>query len=328
MDINENRESMIKTRRQQRKELRLRIQALYEEMQQNVCDSQDNRWTELLNLTEEYSKAAIWSYLSRKSSANANNYQEIVQMGRIELWGENVLESYKTSLEDHPGWMFAEYAKGTYMNQAKEYLTECYDYRKKFVSENEQRTDENGEKLKTDREDYQEYLKDKYAEEMRELSEVISRRYMQMVMNSDEEPFQIILLCYSKILPVVLRQTNCFSADGWAWKTMQGKTMFKLSDAFVLAFNSAVQIIQVAFGESYMSKLEQPFEDYEKKGYAVFTDLYEQKNTKNWVARLNKKIMTDLVQTIMADSTTDDAVKKLVGESRIYREIADNKKRK
>ena len=328
MDINENRESMIQTRRQQRKELRLRIQALYEEMQQNTCDSQDNRWTEFLNLTEEYSRAAIWVYLKGTAFANENSYQEIVQKVRIALWKGTVFKRYKISLEDHPDWMFAEYVKGAYIKKAKAYVIKRYNYGKKFISENEQRTDENGEKLKTDREDYQEYLKDQYAEEMRELSEVISRRYMQTVMNSDEEPFQIILLCYSKILPVVLRQTNCFSADGWAWKTMQGKTMFKLSDAFVLAFNSAVQIIQVAFGESYMSKLEQPFEDYEKKGYAVFTDLYEQKNTKNWVARLNKKIMTDLVQTIMADSTTDDAVKKLVGESRIYREIADNKKRK
>ena len=103
------------------------------------------------------------------------------------------------------------------------------------------------------------YIENGYNNQIPSAGEVLIDYYAKAVMNSDANPFHIIFLCYSKMLPVVLGETRCNSADGWAWEHMQGKTMFRLSDLFVRMFNSAVRLIRVTFGKPYYDKLEKPF---------------------------------------------------------------------
>lgn len=327
MDENEKKELERAKRRERKKEMREQIQTLYGQMMTNQ-ENRNDQWNECIGLIEAYAKTPVWAYLRRTPYADSESFQQIMQNGRIELWENNVLESYKKSLEKNPSGKLADYAKGAYLNIAKDYVMAGYNYKKKFVSTSKKEEEDGSENLKVEREDYKAYLNRSYDAEMRELSEGLVGRYMQMVMNSEEEPFQIIFLCYSKILPVVLRETNCFSADGWAWKAMQDKSMFELSDRFVMVFNSAVQMIQVTFGQPYKDNLELPYEAYAKKGFVVLTEAFEQKNTKNWVARLNKKIMIDLVSAVMQEANTDEAVRRLVAESRIYTEFIKRAKRK
>ena len=326
MDANEKKELERAEKRKKKKEIRDKIQELYEQMEQNQGDKEAQK-LELIDLLEEFAKETVWKCLNKSSFANAESFQQVLIEGRIKLLNGKVFNSYKDSLEKDPFNKLAVYVNGAYRNTTKDYIREGNKHRNNCVSENAQMEEDSRENVRIEKEDYKVYMNQESDEDMRSMSEELVSRYMKMVMNSDEEPFQIILLCYSKILPVALGETNCLSADGWAWKKMQGQTMFELSDRFVMVFNSAVKMIQVAFGQPYKDNLELPYEAYEKKGFVVLTDAFEQKNTKNWVTRLNKKIMIALVSAVMREADTDAAVRKLVAESRIYTEFVKKAKR-
>ena len=83
-------------------------------------------------------------------------------------------------------------------------------------------------------------------------------------------------------------------------------------------------MIRVTFGKPYCDKLEKPFKDdktgqlYEKLGEVILTSLYEQSNTKNWVARLNKKIMAKVVCEIMDAADSDEDAKRVATEAIAY----------
>lgn len=50
----------------------------------------------------------------------------------------------------------------------------------------------------------------------------------------------------------------------------------------------------------------------------ILTSLYEQSNTKNWVARLNKKIMVKVVSEIMNAADSDEDAKRAATEAIAY----------
>lgn len=86
------------------------------------------------------------------------------------------------------------------------------------------------------------YIENGYNNQIPSAGEVLIDYYAKAVMNSDANPFHIIFLCYSKMLPVVLGETRCNSADGWAGAYGR-KDDVRLSDLFVRMFNSAVRMI-------------------------------------------------------------------------------------
>lgn len=106
--------------------------------------------------------------------------------------------------------MFSDYARGMYQKKA-------FDHIKKRKRNSE--VDPVPEDI---------YIENGYNNQIPSAGEVLIDYYAKAVMNSDANPFHIIFLCYSKMLPVVLGETRCNSADGWAWEHMQGKTMFRL----------------------------------------------------------------------------------------------------
>lgn len=257
---------------------------------------------------ENYSSKAIWAVLNNSPYNTREDYEDVIMRGRESFLQENnnVFFNYKNKEDVRKTVMFSDYARGMYQKKA-------FDHIKKRKRNSE--VDPVPEDI---------YIENGYNNQIPSAGEVLIDYYAKAVMNSDANPFHIIFLCYSKMLPVVLGETRCNSTDGWAWEHMQGKTMFRLSDLFVRMFNSAVRLIRVTFGKPYCDKLEKPFKDdktgqlYEKLGEVILTSLYEQSNTKNWVARLNKKIMVKVVSEIMNAADSDEDAKRAATEAIAY----------
>ena len=294
MDTNEKRQREMKERRKQRKKKKVQIQELYK---QNVkqFDIGSDQYGCLLMAIEEYSAPAIWAILKNSSFSQKEDFEEVIQSGREEFLkkGKRTFDNYAKKSGDSEKWMFADYARQVYRHRA-------WDYIKKRKKEKD-----------ADPVPGDVYIESAFDNHILSAGEMLIDYYIKAIMNSDGDVFQIIFLCYSKILPVMLGETHCTSADSWAWEHMQDQTMFWLSDNFVKYFNSITRAVKVAFGQAYLRKLEEPYTDkknnrkYEKLGEVVLTDIFEKGKTKNWGARLNKKILTEVVTEIMNGAEYD-----------------------
>lgn len=292
-------------KRKKRNQMKVEIQRLYE-VNATHFDKSSEQYGQLMIAVEQYATPAIWTILKNSPFSTREDYEAVLMIGRKSFLSETNNVFFNYSKENKARGMFADYARGMYKNKATDHIKKRYKDRE----------------IDPVLEDV--YIERAFDDMIPSVAEVLVEHYTKAVMNSDAHPFHIIFLCYSKILPVVLEETRCNSADGWAWEHMQGKTMFRLSDLFVRNFNSAMRKIRIAFGKAYCDKLEASFEDdktgrlYEKLGEVILTSLYEQSNTKNWVARLNKKIMITVVSELMYRADSDEDVKRVIAASVAY----------
>lgn len=288
-------ERKLEERRQKRMEAKRRIQALYEVVSINFQEK-SSEWLQMIEELEAYAAPAIWAVLNKSAFNTATAYEAITETAREAMYSEKVFAGYKKMLADNPDCMFSDYCRGIYRHKALNYLEKMIN-RSKMEKDIDQlplaAADENEMFVGLELSEAERFLK----------------YYVDAVTTSDANPFHIILLCYSKILPVILHLTNCDSADKWAWAHMQHKNMGALSDEFVRVFNSTMRAIRVKWGEAYCKALTEPYTD--RSGHVaplaevVLTDEFEQSYTKNWVARTNARLRKQIVARVLREKDED-----------------------
>lgn len=282
-------EQKMEERRRKRLEAKKRIQRLYEEVAFDFREK-SQQWLQMAEELEAYAAPAVWAVLNKSPFATRSSFEAIAGMTREALYGEKVFAGYRKMLESNPDCMFSDYCRGIYRHKALDYIN-----RLAVRSQMEQSMDEAAMVMA----DNEEMFRGKELDE----KERFLKFYVDAVTDSDANPFHIILLCYSKILPVILQLTNCDSADTWAWIHMQSKAMQQLSDEFIIVFNSTMRVIRARWGEAYQSALAEPYMNCHDEevtlAQAVLTDEFTQSSTKNWVARTNVKIRKQIIKDIL-----------------------------
>lgn len=286
----------MEERRQKRHEAKLRIQALYEDVSIGFREK-SHQWLKMVEELEAYAAPAVWAVLNNSAFASRTSFEAIAGITREALYSDKVFEGYRKMLESNAECMFSDYCRGIYRHKALDYI------RALAVRAQMEGTLEPGvEPGHVGSEDT--FDRFELSEKERFL-----KYYVDALTASDANPFHIILLCYSKIVPVILQLTNCDSADTWAWTYMQGKPMQRLSDEFIIVFNSTMRVIRASWGEAYLAALEEPYTDCHgnetKLAEAVLTDEFTQSNTKNWVARTNVKIKKQIIKDILRSKDED-----------------------
>lgn len=289
-------EQRLEERRRKRMAAKQRIQALYMSVSENFREKGEE-WQQMAEELEAYAAPAVWAILKRSPFATRDSFETIAGAAREALYGERVFDGYRRMMVRTPGLMFSDYCRGIYRHKAMDFVEKM-----KLRTQQEMNIDDAPPVIVSGEENMIAAL---------ELSEAENflKYYVDAVMNSDANPFQIMLLCYSKILPVALHLTNCDSADTWAWEHMQGRTMQELSEEFVQVFNSTMRAIRVEWGAAHWQALAQPYVDDRGRQMlvadVVLTEAFTQSNTKNWVARTNVRIRKHIVERILREKDED-----------------------
>lgn len=288
-------EQKMEERRRKRIEAKKWIQGLYEEVSLDFREK-SQQWLQMAEALEIYAAPAVWAVLNKSPFGTRSSFEAIAGITREALYSEKVFEGYRKMLESNPDCMFSDYCRGIYRHKALDYISQLA-----VRAQMEQSIEDtvlpaaDGEEL---------FQRFELSEKERFL-----KYYVDAVTHSDANPFHIILLCYSKILPVILQLTNCDSADTWAWGHMQGKAMQQLSDEFIIVFNSTMRAIRIEWGEAYQQALKGAYTNCRgieiKLAQAVLTDEFTQSNTKNWVARTNVKIRKQIIKEILRSKDED-----------------------
>lgn len=288
-------EQKLEERRQKRLEAKMRIQALYEDVSNNFQEK-SSEWLQMVEELEAYAAPAVWAVLNKSPFNTATSYEAITEMAREAMYGEKVFAGYRKMLAGNPDCMFSDYCRGIYRHKALNYMDKMI---------NRARMEKDIDRLPLAMTDENEMFGGLELSE----AERFLKYYVDAVTASDANPFHIILLCYSKILPVILHLTNCDSADKWAWSHMQDKTMGVLSDEFVRVFNSTMRAIRVRWGEAHRRALAEPYTNRMGRvmplSEVVLTDEFEQSYTKNWVARTNARLRKQIVTKILREKDED-----------------------
>ena len=293
--VEQKSDDKLEERRQKRLEAKMRIQALYEEVSKDF-QKKSSEWLRMVEELEAYAAPAVWAVLNKSAFNTATSYEAVTETAREAIYGEKVFEGYRRMLVSNPDCMFSDYCRGIYRHKALNYLDKMIT-RARMEKDIDQLplgvTDENEMFGGLELSEAERFLK----------------YYVDAVMASDANPFHIIMLCYSKILPVILHLTNCDSADKWAWAHMQDKTMGLLSEEFVQVFNSTMRAIRASWGENYKKALEEPYTNRAGNvvplSEAILTDEFKQSNTKNWVARINARLRKQIVARILNEKDED-----------------------
>lgn len=280
-------EQKMEERRRKRMEAKRRIQDLYEAVSQNF-KGRGEQWLQMAEALEAYSAPAVWAVLNKSPFASMTSFEAITGMAREALYGEKIFESYRRMLEKNPDCMFSDYCRGIYRHKALDYVNEL-TVRKKL--------EENIDDQPIAGRDTE------FPDSEPDAGERFIKCYVDAAVDSDANPFHIIFWCYSKILPVILMETNCTSADTWAWKRMQDQSMTELSDNFRKIFNSTMRVVRMAWSRQYCERLAEPYTNCHGEevvlGQAVLTDEFTQSNAKNWVTRMNKRAIKRAVEKIL-----------------------------
>lgn len=266
-------------------EAKLHIQDLYERLQRDGA-GRDQAWLQLLEAMKNYAAPAVWEILNKGPFRTKTHFEDIVSAAAEVLYRGKAFTGYQKRLEIDPQCMFSDYCRGIYKHKALDYVNALISRQEVNI------------------EDYPHIQESAAFPEMEEDAlERLVKYYVDAVMQSGEDPFRIMFLCYSKILPVILDETRCTSADTWAWKHMQGKTLAELSDTFVKVFNSTMNRVRIELSPEYLAELAKPYRNREgvhiTMAEAVLTDEFTKSYTKNWVVRMNARVIKAAVKNII-----------------------------
>lgn len=291
--------------RQRRRLMKQKIQEVYQQLE--AADRADEAlWAELITLLDDYAKPAVLAQLSKTPFNKSEDLEDVFGIAHEALSMKKVFTNYAAMKASDPEAMFADYCRAIYKFKALDYIEERSkvstvsdpdDYLETAVESNPDRIPGS----------------DEHLGETTGIEWVI-RFYVDEVTSCDEDRFQIIKLCYSRILPVILDMTNCESSDKWAWKQMDGKDMQLLSRVFEDMFNATMDHIRVSWSDLHWQMLEEPFITRDGRSVPVreviLTEEFTKEATKNWVPRLHDRIMARILPKLC--SLDDEAMDQMV----------------
>lgn len=299
---------------QKRMEAKLRIQALYEAVSQDSGGT-DEQWQKLVEELKAYSRPIVQSVLDKSPFRSKMDFEEVMSMVWMDFFGKNISGNYRKSLEKRPDGMFADYFCGACSNKAKDYIGR--NKKEILVEDPGLQQPGSGKASVPKRHPGRVQIPDIPLEEA-DVTERFIQYYLEGGLCSKANPFHIIFWCYSKILPVILFETNCTSADTWAWEQMLDRTMTELSDHFRRIFNNTMRVVRMEWSRQYIEQLDEPYKATHKQGETVqelsngngnegtirlgdvvLTDEFTQKNAKNWVSRMHERAIKKAVTAIL-----------------------------
>ena len=291
--------------RQRRRLMKQKIQEIYQQLEADNGD-REILWAELITLLDDYAKPAVLAKLSNTPYCGNEDIEDVFGTAHEAISMDKVFVNYAAMKASDPEVMFADYCRAIYKFKALDYIEE----RSKVPTV-------------SDPDDYLEVAVEHNpnmipgaAENSGEPAarEWVIKYYVDEVTSCDEDRFQIMKLCYSRILPVILEMTNCESSDKWAWKQMDGKDMQLLSELFVDMFNATMDRIRTEWSDIHWQMLEEPFITRDGRTLpvreVVLTKEYTKENTKNWVPRLHDRIMVRILPKIC--SLDDEVMAQMV----------------
>lgn len=291
--------------RQQRRREKQRIQELYALATENP-NVKDQLWVELSYAVEAYSYFAVRTILQNSPFESKSAYEDINLLAGKVLEKKGVLGSYQKFSMKNPGIMFADYCRGIYRHKALDYVKR--KYREQALEKKLMRGEGTGTSKRNGGGAKLPLVPEGGIEDSAPSEwERFIQYYVNTGIHYKANPFHIIYWCYSKVLAIILGKTKCGSADTWAWKQMTGLSMLALSENFKNIFNSMLRVIRVEWGQDYMDKLNAPYKEGrpEKLGEIVLTNEFTQENAKNWVARLDEKVIKAAVDAILESQDTE-----------------------
>ncbi len=282
-------------RRRERRALKEEIQTLWAEIEKDP-ERSNPAWEALIPALDRYARPAILSIAKGYAYWNEEDIQDICSTVHVALAGPRVPVLYKARLEITPELYFSDYCRGIYQHKARDHFAEKAQIPLDEADwkEDEQRPEVAGS------------LSQPESDAIGDLSdqEMVLQYYVDEVMNCKGNRFHVVMLCYSKILPVILGQTACNSADKWAWEHMQGRTLKELSDIFTDLFNHTAKRVRARWGQKHWEALEGTYVSRKsgkemRLGDAILTDEFEKSTTKNWVSRLDERVKVHMIRKIM-----------------------------
>ena len=298
--------------RQRRRLMKQKIQEVYQQLL-DAGREDEALWAELVTLLDDYAKPAVLAQLSKTPFNKSEDLEDVFGIAHEALSMDKVFTNYAAMKTSDPEAMFADYCRAIYKFKALDYIEERSkiptvsdpdDYLDIAVESNPDRIPGS----------------DEHLGELTGIEWVI-KYYVDEVTACDEDRFQIMKLCYSRILPVILDMTGCESSDKWAWKQMDGKNMQLLSRLFEDTFNATMDHVRASWSDIHWQMLEAPFITRDGRSIPVreviLTEEFTKENTKNWVPRLHDRIMTriiskfsDLNDEVMAQMVTNYMMRK------------------
>ncbi len=298
--------------RQRRRLMKQKIQEIYQQLEAGSGDK-ETLWAELITLLDDYARPAVFAKLSQTPFNRNEDLEDVFGAAHEAISMEKVFVNYASMKASDPDAMFADYCRAIYKFKALDYIEE----RSKLPI-----VPDPDDILETAIEHNPNMIPgaaDSFGEPT--ALEWVIKYYVDEVTSCDEDRFQIMKLCYSRILPVILEMTNCESSDKWAWKQMDGKDMQLLSELFEDMFNAAMDHIRTAWSDTHWQMLEEPFITKDGRTVPVrdviLTQEFTKDNTKNWVPRLHDRIMARILPKIC--SLDDEVMAQMVSNYMLRR---------
>ncbi len=282
-------------RRQKRRLEKKHIQEIYDQMGGDYHGTQV-LWTQLVEALDAYVRPAVIARLQRTQFHKDEDVETVCSMAHEALYREKTFTGYRRRLMTDPDTMFADYCRKIYVHKAIDYMAERLRIAGTTVDIDD---DERGPVLGTVTNFY----------EGLSSGEIFLKYYVDEVTGGRDNRFHAVMLCYSKILPVILDLTGCGASDKWAWQVMQNTDMQDLSLNFIDLFNATMMNLRASWGEFHEKAMKKDYKTRSGRrvpmAQVVLTDEFTKENTKNWVSRLNTSVMDRCVRRIMAENNED-----------------------
>ena len=282
-------------RRQLRRLEKKRIQDIYDEMAGDYHGTQV-LWSQLVEAMDAYARPAVIARLQRTQFHKDEDVETVCSMAHEALYREKTFTGYRRRVMKDPDTMFADYCRKIYVHKTIDYMAERLRIAGSTVDIDDE---EHGPVLGTVTPFY----------EGLSAGELFLKYYVDEVTGGKDNRFHAVMLCYSKILPVILDLTGCGASDKWAWQVMQKTSMNDLSLNFIDIFNATMLHLRAAWGEYHNKAMQKEYKSRSGKripmSQVILTDEFTKDNTKNWVSRLNTSVMDRCVKRIMAENDED-----------------------
>ena len=295
--------------------LKRECQRLYREVivEKSLDEDKRNRFFEIIM---ELAKPAVAGQLANEGGASAEACEEIISQGCALLYIKGVIEESLTY--DESRGYFADYAIGVMKMGVKEFQRKRRKknaFEESFEAPAGNQSDEDGlgwDGILVAGGEGVEPEEDILRQEKDELLQRLMTSFLEYAVGAKTVPFQMLAMCYVKLLAMILQLPFSYNSYLWAEKVMAGRTLRELADGFIDSANGNLPYIHLEWGEPFETAMEGGFHkngrNFECLAEVIFSDEFTKKDLENWSERVFKKLSLEWSARIGRDEELAEAV--------------------